>query len=115
MVKKKPTGRVCVKGKQRISLSFEQSAYKIELKLAVLAYWKLAYWKSNDMETSIAQTADVSWNKPSKVKMREYWTNKIVLHMKNMSTFRASAPSSQELLGWILNVWGYLSEDTIKS
>ncbi len=110
MVKKKPTGRVCVKGKQRISLSFEQSAYKIELKLAVLAYWK-----SNDMETSIAQPADVSWNKPSKVKMREYWTNKIVLHMKNMSTFRASAPSRQELLGWILNVWDYLSEDTIKS
>ena len=110
MVKKKPTGRVCVKGKQRISLSFERSAYKIELKLAVLAYWK-----GNDIETSIAQPADVSWNKPSKVKMREYWTNKIVLHIKNMSTLRASAPSRQELLRWILNVWDYLSEDTIKS
>ena len=65
--------------------------------------------------TSKAQPADVSWNKPFKVKMREYWTNKLVLDMKNMSTFRASAPSRQELLGWILNAWDYLSEDTIKS
>jgi hypothetical protein len=44
--------------------------------------------------------------------MREYWTNKFVLDMKNMSTFRASASSRQELLGWILNAWDYLSEDT---
>jgi len=47
--------------------------------------------------------------------MREYWTNKFVLDMKNMSTFRASASSRQEILGWILNAWDYLSEDTIKS
>ncbi len=35
--------------------------------------------------------------------------------MKNISTFRASASSRQKLLGWILNAWDYLSEDTIKS
>jgi len=45
------------------------------------------------------QPADVSWNKPFKVKMWECWTNKLVLVMKNMSTFRASAPSRQELSG----------------
>jgi len=63
--------------------------------------------------TSKAQPADVSWNKP--FKMREYWTNKLVDDMRNMSTFKASAPSRQELLGWILNGWDFLSEDTIKS
>jgi len=45
--------------------------------------------------TSIAQPAELSWNKPFKDKMREYWTNKLVLDMKNMSTFRASASSRQ--------------------
>jgi len=45
--------------------------------------------------TSIAQPAELSWNKPFKDKMREYWTNKFVLDMKNMSTFRASASSRQ--------------------
>jgi len=65
--------------------------------------------------TSKAQPADVSWNKPFKVKMREYWTKKLVDDMKNMPTFRASAPSRQELLAWILDGWDYLSQDTIKS
>jgi hypothetical protein len=65
--------------------------------------------------TSKAQPADVSWNKPFKVKMREYWTKKLVDDMKNIPTFRASAPSRQELLAWILDGWDYLSQDTIKS
>ena len=67
MVKLKPAGRVCVKGKQRIPLSFERSAYKIDLKLAVLAYWK-----NNDMECTL----------------KKFWPNELEYESKRKMLYR---------------------------
>ena len=33
--------------------------------------------------TSIAQPADISWNKPFKAIMRQKWTNKLIVDLKN--------------------------------
>ncbi len=72
MVKQKPAGRVCVKRKQRIPLSFERSAYKIDLKLAVLAYWK-----NNDMECTLKKFWPNELEYESKRKMLYRWKAKL--------------------------------------
>jgi len=48
-MKKKPTGRTLVKGISKDSLSFKRTAYKVDLKLAVLAYWS----ESHDVERTL--------------------------------------------------------------
>ncbi len=68
-MKKKPTGRTLVKGISKDSLSFKRTAYKVDLKLAVLAYWS----ESHDVERTLRKFWPNDLDYESKRKMIYRW------------------------------------------
>ena len=68
-MRKKPTGRTSVKGTTMLKGTFKRTAYKIDLKLAVLAYWN----SSHDVECTLKKFWPNELDYESKRKMLYKW------------------------------------------
>ena len=62
--------------------------------------------------TSICQPADVSWNRPFKLAMREEWKE---YRRRNLRTAAGNLKTAtrQDVLDWVSRAWHAVSEDTI--
>jgi len=66
--------------------------------------------------TCVCQPADVSWMKPFKANLRLLWTRQIMQQLRDSpNEFRLTKPLRKDVFQWIVESWGYLTADAIKS
>jgi hypothetical protein len=65
--------------------------------------------------TSISQPADVSWNRPLKVSLRNEWQKYMMQQIDNSNHpgWRLESPSRSNIAHWVKNAWNSLTPATI--
>ncbi|KAE8996813.1 hypothetical protein PR003_g20768 [Phytophthora rubi] len=68
--------------------------------------------------TYACQPADVAWNKPLKDTIRKSWIDFLLQQVRTAGagvSFKMTPPARQDVVAWITNAWGLLSQRTIKA